>query len=319
MENSKLYDFLKSKNITESSLKLYLNNLRRLNGGEFPKNFTFLKNVDGIIEKLNQYKPNTRRSYLISIVTTLKHEPKMKKLYATYYTHLDKYNKEGAKNNEKSETQKANWINQDEVKETYGKMTEEVKPLIEQKKLSPSEYEKLIRWVVLSLYVLQKPRRNADYQQCLIVNKYDDSFDKAYNYLNLSNGKWEFNNYKTKGTYKTQEIDASPEMMEVIKSYLKFHPHSKTLKKKSGVIPFLVDYEGNPFESVNAITRMLNKVFGKKIGASMLRSIYLTDKYSNQMKEMKDDSEAMGTSTNTIQSQYIKTDGDNVIIGEKST
>jgi hypothetical protein len=317
MENSKLYDFLKSKNIAESSLKLYLNNLRRLNGGEFPKNFSFLKNTEKILGDLEKYKPNTRRSYLISIVTTLKHEPKMKKLYDKYYIHLDKYNKEGAKNNEKSETQKANWINQDEVKETYEKITEEIKPLLEQKKLSASEYEKLIRWVVLSLYVLQKPRRNADYQQCLLVNKYDENFDKAFNYLNLSNGKWYFNNYKTKGTYKTQEIDASPEMMEVVKSYLKFHPHSKTLKKKSGVVPFLVDYEGNPFENVNAITRMLNKVFGKKIGASMLRNIYLTDKYSNQMNELKDDATAMGTSTNVIQNQYIKTDGDNITVGEK--
>jgi hypothetical protein len=306
MENSKLYDFLKSKNIAESSLKLYLNNLRRLNGGEFPKNFSFLKNTEKILGDLEKYKPNTRRSYLISIVTTLKHEPKMKKLYDKYYIHLDKYNKEGAKNNEKSETQKANWINQDEVKETYEKMTEEMKPLLEQKKLSASEYEKLIRWVVLSLYVLQKPRRNADYQQCLLVNKYDENFDKAFNYLNLSNGKWYFNNYKTKGTYKTQEIDASPEMMEVVKSYLKFHPHSKTLKKKSGVVPFLVDYEGNPFESVNAITRMLNKVFGKKIGASMLRNIFLTDKYSDKMKELNDDATAMGTSASTIQNQYVK-------------
>jgi hypothetical protein len=319
MENSKLYQFLKSKNIAESSLKLYLNNLRRLNGGEFPKNFSFLKNVEKILGDLEKFKPNTRRSYLISIVTTLKQEPKMKKLYDKYYVHLDGYNKSLSKNNEKSDTQKANWITQDEVKETYEKMTEEMKPLLEQKKLSPSEYEKLIRWVTLSLYVLQKPRRNADYQKCLLVNKYDDTYDKAFNYLNLSNDKWYFNNYKTKGTYKTQEIDASPEMIKVIKSYLKFHPLVKTLKKKAVAIPFLTDYEGNPFTSVNAITRMLNKVFGKKIGASMLRNIYLTDKYSNEMNEMKEDAAAMGTSTNTIQSQYIKTQDDNITVGEKST
>lgn len=317
METSKLYDFLKSKNITESSLKLYLNNLRRLNGGEFPKSFTFLKNTEKILADLEKYKPNTRRSYLISIVTTLKHDPKLKKLYSIYYEHLDKYNKDGAKNNDKSETQKENWINQDDVKETYNKMTEEVKPLLEQKKLSPSEYEKLIRWTTLSLYVLQKPRRNADYQLCLIVNslKPDDA-DKSFNYLNLGDNKFYFNNYKTKGTYKTQVVDVSPELMDVVKSYLKFHPHAKNLKKKSGSIPFLVDFEGNPFTAVNAVTRMLNKVFGKKIGVSMLRSIFLTDKYSDQMKEIKEDASAMGTSTNTIQSQYIKTDNDNVTVGE---
>lgn len=308
MEGNKLYDFLKSKNITESSLKLYFNNLRRLNGGEFPKNFSFLKNTEKILEDLEKYKPNTRRSYLISIVTTLKHEPKMKKLYDKYYIHLDTYNKSLLKNNEKSETQKANWINQDEVRETYKKMSEEIEPLLSEgkKKLSPSEYEKLIRWVVLSLYVLQKPRRNADYQQCLIVKKLPAEMNQDFNYLDLNTNKWYFNNYKTKGTYKTQEVDVSPEMMKVIKEYLRFHPAGKVLKKKSGVIPFLTDFEGNTFDSVNAITRMLNKVFGKKIGVSMLRNIYLTDKFGDKVKELNETANEMGTSSSTIQNQYVK-------------
>jgi hypothetical protein len=303
---NKLYDFLKGKNITESSLKLYFNNLRRLNGGEFPKNFLFLKDVDKILGDLEKYKPNTRRSYLISIITLLKHDPKQKKLYDKYYPHLDKYNKEGAKNNEKSETQKENWVSQDDVKGIYEKLGEEVKPLLEQKKLSPSEYEKVLRHLVLSLYVLQKPRRNADYQKAVIVNKYDDTFDKDFNYLNLGNGKWYFNNYKTKGTYKTQEVDASPEMLEVIKSFLKHHPLGKELKKKSGSIPLIVDIEGRPFEMNNAITRILNKVFGKKIGVSLLRNIYLTDKYGDKVKELEQDAKEMGTSASTIQNQYIK-------------
>lgn len=310
MEGNKLYDFLKSKSITESSLKLYFNNLRRLNGGEFPKSFSFLKDIDKTLADLEKYKPNTRRSYLISIITLLKHDPKQKKLYDKYYVVLDKYNKEGAKNNEKSETQKENWVNQDDVKGIYDKLSEEVKPLLEQKKLSPSEYEKVLRHLVLSLYVLQKPRRNADYQQAVVVNKYDDNFDKSFNYLNLSNGKWYFNNYKTAGTYKTQEVDATPEMLSVIKSFLKFHPASKILKKKNGVIPLIVDIEGRPFETKNVITRILNKVFGKKIGVSLLRNIFLTDKYGDKVKELEQDAKEMGTSSSTIQNQYVKLDGE---------
>jgi len=306
MESSKLYEFLKDKNITESSLKLYLNNLRRLNGGVFPKSFSFLKNVDKILEDLEKYKPNTRRSYLISIITTLKHDPKQKKLYNKYYEHLEKYNKQSASNNEKSDTQKKNWIEQSEVKEIYENLTEEIQPLLEKKKLQPSEYEKMLRWVVLSLYTLQKPRRNADYQKCLVVKKLPVKMNLDYNYLDLDTKKWYFNNYKTKGTYKTQEMPISEEVMKMINSYLKFHPMKKQFKNKSAVIPLLVDYQGEPFTVNNAITRILNKIFGKKIGVSMLRNIFLTDKYSDQMKELKEDSEAMGTSTSTIQNQYIK-------------
>ncbi|NBP02735.1 MAG: hypothetical protein EBU90_21965 [Proteobacteria bacterium] len=313
MEGNKLYDFLQGKNITESSLKLYLNNLRRLNGGEFPKSFSFLKDSEKILADLEKYKPNTRRSYLISIVTTLKHEPKLKKLYDKYYQHLDKYNKEHSVNNEKSETQKENWIGQDEVRKIYNTSTEEVKPLINQKKLTPSEYEKVLRWFILSLYVLQKPRRNADYQKCLVVKKLPAEMNNEFNYLDLGTGKWYFNNYKTKGTYKTQEIPIAPEMLQVITSFLKHHPLKNHFKTKNAVIPLLVDYLGDVFQSVNAITRILNKIFGKKIGVSMLRNIFLTDKYGDKVKELEQDAKEMGTSASTIQNQYVKLDTPDVL------
>ena len=311
MESSKLYEFLKDKNITESSLKLYLNNLRRLNGGVFPKSFSFLKNVDKILEDLEKYKPNTRRSYLISIITTLKHDPKQKKLYNKYYEHLEKYNKQSSSNNEKSDTQKKNWIEQSEVKEIYDNLTEEIQPLLEKKKLQPSEYEKMLRWVVLSLYTLQKPRRNADYQKCLVVKKLPVKMNLDYNYLDLDTKKWYFNNYKTKGTYKTQEMPINEEVMKMINSYLNFHPMKKQFKNKNAVIPLLVDYQGEPFTVNNAITRILNKIFGKKIGVSMLRNIFLTDKFGDEMKELKSTAERMGTSSSTIQNQYVKLDSDN--------
>jgi len=315
MEQSKLYDFLRGASIAESSLKLYMNNLRRLNGGEFPRDFKFLKNTEKILGDLEKFKPNTRRSYLISIVTTLKHDPKMKKLYGVYYEHLDRYNKEGAKHNDKTETQKANWIEQSDVREIYERVTEEARPLLAKRKLSADEYDAVLKWVVLSLYVLQKPRRNADYQLSKLVNKYSDSNDKAFNYLDLSTGQWHFNNYKTKGTYKTQTVEATPEMLEVVRAFLRHHPQGKEMKKKSGSVMLLVDREGAPLTAVNAITRILNKVFQKKIGVSMLRSIYLTDKYGNKMNELQQDAHDLGTSTNVIQTQYVKTDGDSVAVG----
>jgi hypothetical protein len=71
-----------------------------------------------------------------------------------------------------------------------------------------------------------------------------------------------------------------------------------------------VDYQGEVFTSNNAITRMLNKVFGKKIGVSMLRNIFLTDKYGDKVKELEQDAKEMGTSASTIQNQYVKLDGE---------
>jgi len=307
MEN-KLFDGLKNKNITESSLKLYLSNLKRLNEGQEIKNFNFLKDVEKILDKIKHYKPNTRRSYLISIVSLLKQEPKFASLYQKYYNLLMEYNKELKVQNVKTEKQTDNWISQDEVRETFNNLEAELLPKLQKKKLSPVEYEQLLNFLVLSLYVLQPPRRNLDYQYMVVVKQYNENMNEKYNYLSLDDSAFYFNNYKTKGTYKTQSVLISPELKKIIDLYLKFYPYRKMLKKKDAVLPFLVNAEGEPFEATNTITRILNKIFKKKIGCSLLRNIYLTDKYADKTEQMKTDANDMGTSTNTMNNVYIKVD-----------
>ena len=85
-QNNKVFplDKLRSKNISDSSLELYTKNLLRLNNGKQIKNVNFLKDPASILEKISHYKPNTRRTYIISIVSLLKEEPKLKKLYDKY-------------------------------------------------------------------------------------------------------------------------------------------------------------------------------------------------------------------------------------------
>ena len=76
------------KNISSSSKNLYIKNLTRLNDGGQIKNVNFLKDLDSIHQKLEKYKPNTRRSYIISIVSLLKEltktSPKNTKNYTTH-------------------------------------------------------------------------------------------------------------------------------------------------------------------------------------------------------------------------------------------
>jgi hypothetical protein len=66
---------------------------------------------------------------------------------------------------------------------------------------------------------------------------------------------------------------------------------------------FLVYQDGRPLESVNAITRILNRIFGKSVGATMLRHIYLSSKYD--VEEMNKDAEIMAHSSST-QHDYMK-------------
>ncbi len=303
------------RNITESSKKLYLANLKRLNNGEVPRNFKFLCNIEEIQEKLNKYKPNTQRSYIISIVSLLKmlkeKQPrKYKKLYDDYYVILEQLNEALKDNTTKTEKETTEWIGQDAVKSKLDEkmvILDEIKDL---KKINETQYNSLLDLVILGLFVLQKPRRNKDYQEMCVVKKYKDEYGEDKNFLDLFGNNFIFNNYKTKGTYSTQTQPVNEVLRTIIDTYLKFHPLKKQLNNNTTQL--LIKYDGEALLSNNALTRRLYKIFdNKKIGSAMLRKLYLTDKYSRfseEMKEMSDDASAMGTSVGTIQNNYIKKD-----------
>jgi len=308
-------DNLNKKEISPNSLNLYTKNLIRLNDGKEIKNLKFLKNIENILDKIKDYKANTRRTYIISIVSLLKQEPKLKKLYDQYYKILLEYNTTLKNNNDKSEKQNDNWISQEEVLDKQKELENILPIIINKKSINQEQYEKLLNLLILSLYTLNPPRRNLDYLKMNVVSKYISDIANNIlpdikndnNYLDLLNKNFIFKNYKTKKTYNEQVVPINNKLMDIIKVYLKFHPLKKEIKKKINV-PLLVDFEGNEYKNSNDITRSLNKIFGKKIGSSMLRNIFLTDKYSDNLKELNQDASAMGTSKNTIESNYIKTD-----------
>jgi hypothetical protein len=297
------------KNITESSKNLYLKNLIRLNGGEI-KNFNFLKNETEILDKLKKYKPNTQRTYIISIVSLLKtlstREPKKyKKLYDKYYSTLDEMNKNLKVNNEKNEKEEKNWISQDEVLERFNELKKIIPTL--GKKITEDQFNELQKLMILSLYCLQRPRRNKDYQEMIVCRKHSNPVEGTapakMNILDLAGNRFIFNNFKTQKKYHSQEIKILPELREIVDVYLKYHP---TFKKSKTPVSLLVNFEGQPYTKNNDMTRLLYKIFNKKIGCSMLRHIFLTDKYKDVMDEMKEDTKEMGTSVEMMKDQYIK-------------
>jgi len=310
-----LEEVLTNKNITESSKSLYIKNLVRLNGSEI-KNLNFLKDIEKVKMKLESYKPNTQRTYIISIVSVLKSlslkEPKKyAKLYNGYYAILEKLNEQLKTNNEMNPKEQENWISQREVLDKLNELKEVLQSLPtppSKKKITEDQYKQLLDLVVLSLYSLQCPRRNRDYQEMVIAKKpipAQTILDSHMNILDLTNNKFIFANFKTQKTYKLQEVAIESELRDILDTYLKFHPLSKEMKKCL-LVPFIVDYQGQPFIQNNSITRMLYKIFGKRIGASMLRKIYLTDRFGKTMENMKEIAADMGTSTGTIQNHYIK-------------
>jgi integrase len=306
-----LKELLKKRELSDSSINLYVRNLERLNNNKPLKNLSFLSKVEDIKEKLTDYKDNTRRAFLISIVSSLNalkgNNKRLEKLYKTYYDmmiDINKYIREQP-SEKKSETQENNWIDWDEVKEKYNEIIAKVP--IDKKELSEKEYQHLLDAVILSLYIELPPRRNQDYSKMVIVKDITDKTPKDKNYLDLNKKQFVFNVYKTSKKYGEQIVNIPEKHFELILTYIKYHPIMKGKINKKTEAPFLVKYDGTPLNKINSITRVLNRIFKKNVGSSMLRHIYLSGKYDGVLDEQKKDAELMGHSTNQ-QRDYIKTD-----------
>jgi len=309
------------KNLSESSIKTYIRNLLKLNLDEPFKNFNFLKDIKVIQHRLESYKENTKRNYLISIVSVLSiyDKPVIKKLHDKYYDLMmaksDQIKKD-VKPNEMTETQEKNWMSWEDVLKKYKELGEIVDGFVDKKGISDEQYNVLLSYVILSLYILQSPRRNKDYQIMKITNDYsklDKEHIKEHNYLDLSKKDFVFNSYKTSSKYGTQRIAITDDLWKVLVKYFKHHKLMSLRKlNKQFVLAsnddndmFLINRNGSPLDKVNSITRILNKVFDKAIGSSMLRHIYLTGKYGEVLENQTKDASDMAHSE-AMQKDYIK-------------
>ena len=230
---------------------------------------------------------------------------------------MESLNKELKSNNEKSAKERENWITQEEVLERLEKLKAIIPTL--GRKINATQFHELPKLLLLGLYALHKPRRNKDYQDMLVFKKKPVSFHYAidckgnlvdflsptkHNILDLKGNQFIFTNYKTMKKFSNQEITIHKDLRDIIDLYLKHHP---TFKKSKQPVQLLVNYQGEPYTNVNDITRLLYKIFDKKIGSTMLRHIFLTSKYKNVLDEMEKDTEAMGTSVDMLENQYVKT------------
>jgi integrase len=311
---SNLVEKFKDKGLTDNSIKMYVRNLEKLNDNMPLKNFNFLKNTEDILSKLEKYKDNTKRGYIISITSALstdKNSKPKKKMYEEYFKIMINMNKELKQKeslNEKTETQSKNWVNWEEVDEKFNELGNKVESFVGSKEINSNNYNTLLSYVILGLYYYLPPRRNLDYQKMNIVKSYNNELPNDLNYLDYDNQEFIFNVFKTAKKEGQQRIKIPDQLMELIKTYLKYHPVIKGKKiTKTINTPFLVYYSGNNLDKVNSITRILNKVFGKSVGSSMLRHSFLSNKYADVLKNQKEDAKLMGHSVSQ-QKDYVKID-----------
>lgn len=300
------------KNLSDSSIKLYLSNLSKLNDDKPIKNLNFLVDSEKIIVKLDKYKENTKRNYLIAITSILSlfrdKNKKMNKLYNEYLQRMIGKNKELKQvesQNIMSDTQKINWINWDDVIDIRNKFQNKVNEFKNDKIISESQYNILLQYIILCLYTMMPPRRNVDYQFMNVVKSKAQALDDSINYFIFDDKQFIFNKYKTAKVIGKIIVDVAPDLIESIDVFLKHHPVIKGKINTKTNTRLLVYYNGNGFNGSNSITRILNLIFNKNVASSMLRHIYLTHTSGDALKTIKDNAQKMGHSSN-MAIQYIK-------------
>jgi hypothetical protein len=300
-----LHKLLKEKReIADITASQYIRTLYSLNSERAFKNLAWLKNTESVELRLQDYAPSTQRnmiSTIVSCLSTMNEKASYKKVFSYWYNRmLEKVDESNNKDTSiLSRRQQDNWLSWDVVLAHEKRLKEDVDSLMNKKDITPVDWSYILSYMVLSLYTKFAPRRNQDYQFMKVVKTEKQAKDADFNYYVLDTNKFVFNKYKTANSHGSQEFDVPKELVDVINIYLKLHP------KKSLKTPFyfLVQVDGSELPSVNSITRILNRIFGKNVGATMLRHIYLSSKYN--VEEMNKDAEQMGH-TSGMQHEYMK-------------
>ena len=299
-------EMMKKRNIGTKTADLYLRNLRILkkkyDGKPFDGDLKWLKNYSKIKEILEKEKPNTRKTRQASIVVALKlgdNDELVKKYADDMYNSIKEY-KTFIDKNEKTDYQKENWASLEDLKKVWNVLKREVYAdnlhNASKKVADKQEKEVLQKWLVASLYILTKPRRNRDYANMNVISesKYKDLSDNERNTNNylvikpnkdmyFSMGDYKTNNYAENGKMKNRGIDIisiPQKLKQVIKIWRKFNPEQE---------PLIVNNRKQRM-SANSLTKYLMKIFSKtgkkKISSTMLRHIFITE--NPKLKEFRE-------------------------------
>ena len=136
------------------------------------------------------------------------------------------------------------------------------------------------------------PRRSLDWTEFKIKN-----IDKAEdNYLDKN--EFVFNKYKTSKFYNEQRVSCPKELLSILKKWVKTSNNDYLL------------FDTN-FEKLTSVklNQRLEKIFGKKTSVNILRHVYLTNAFGDEIersKKMNAVAEDMGTSSAQVFGTYIK-------------
>jgi len=278
---------------------------------EFPKSVDWLYDIPKIKSIVEaRYKRTTQKNIYNALVVILSAENGQTDTILDYSALRDEaqshYEKQ-AKSHTKSEKQAQNWLEIEDVDKLLKYYKKEANRIYKKYTItmpSRADHATLQEYIILLTH-RNIPMRN-DLANMRVVTPKEFSLiplkeKESNNYLVGSNrAKYTFhiNDYKTKKTFGNKVITIPKHLNREIRKYMRYNT--------SGY--FITNSKYGPI-TPNGITKMFTKMFqthfNKNISTSMLRHIYLSSKYKDDLVEKQKDSHNMGHSLDQ-QQDYIK-------------
>lgn len=279
--------------LSASSVKTYDSIIRSLHNKVFNTKNVDVNNFNDVERVLNYLSdvPSSKRKTILSALFVLNGKEEYR---VAMSEDIREYDEEISKQ-EKTESQRENWITSEEINEMLNEFEMKSKAIYKKDEKTIADLRTVRNYVILCLLSGKfiQPRRSLDYVNFKIrdINRETDNY--------LDKNELVFNSYKTSKTYGRQTLKIPTKLKNILLKWIAINPTDY----------LLFDSNLNQMSSVK-LNQTLNKLFGKRISVNALRHSYLTEKYaetSRQTKELENDMKAMGSSKN-VAVNYIKLD-----------
>lgn len=281
--------------LSPNSVKTYVSYLRNLYFKEHERGTEidpkWFNNQEKIIELLKDKDPKIRKTIYASLIAVCDEEHSEK--YKDLLMKDGKEYEEWVKRQEKTQKQKDNWKNAEDIYSVVDAYATKAKHILNGDNIDNAEMKRVVDYIILAITTGRyfPPRRSQDWVEMRIRGDYDPNKD---NYITKTH--FVFNTYKTAKKYERQTVPIPKDFKPILMKYIKINPTD-----------YLIFDTNKNKMTASKLTQKLNTIFDAKISTSMLRHIYLTSRLKDipRLSELQDLAEEMGHSVEQ-QLEYIK-------------
>jgi hypothetical protein len=302
--------------IVESSLKAYVNNIKKLHEKMYKtkevESLEWVGDYDKVIKYLDKNIKSylTVRNFLNALIVLIVNNDKYKDALVSYQNKRDEYNdkyQQSQENGELSLKQSENWVHLDEINQFVTDMNDEVKHLKIKKDLSVGNLKLLQDRFMVKFWITYPIRNDLADTRVLTKKEFnqlsdEDRANNNYMIVSSNNISLHISNYKTKKQYGIKNIKiVDMNVIRYMRDWLKVSPNPEYI---------LINLKTNKPMTGNQITQTFRRIFeeefDKKVSTTLLRHIVISHTFGKHFEDMEKMSDIMLHSKQTQQTIYNK-------------